>query len=153
MALIHKFPQLFELSEPQPDPFRWATADAAEITSCDTTGGEALAAHTPAAPTECVRNSDSGQCVNYAADYSNGPNKHACRALPAPGPTLPPASPGPIAVLGPLNVVRMPVLERHVQREWALSRWRPPGSGSSGTGPTVVMSLTEPFGEEAGSTA
>ena len=84
IPLIQKFPQLFKLPAPQPDPYRWATADAAEVTSCGTAGEEPLSAHTPAAPTECVRNSGSGQCVNYAADYPNGPNKHACRALPAP---------------------------------------------------------------------
>jgi hypothetical protein len=76
-ALIHKFPQLFKLSEPQPDPYKWATADSAELTTCGTQ--EPSPAHDPAAPAECVRDDDNGQCVNYAAEYPGGPNLHACR--------------------------------------------------------------------------
>jgi hypothetical protein len=78
IPLIHKFPQLFKLPEPQPDPYRWATADAAEVTSCETEGQ--LASHTPATPAECVLDDDSGQCVNFAADSARGPNRHACPA-------------------------------------------------------------------------
>ena len=99
-ALIHKFPQLFELPEPQPDPYRWATADAAELTACGT--GEPDAAHLPAAPADCVTGDDGGQCVNYAAEYPGGPNLHACRDLAAaarPGPGAP-ADPPQAAAVG-----------------------------------------------------
>ena len=89
VTLIGKFPELFKLPEPQPDPYRWATADAAETTSCDTAGQ--AAAHSPAAPAECVMDDDSGQCVNYAADHANGPNLHACPAAAA---VRPGAAPG-----------------------------------------------------------
>ncbi len=82
-ALIHKFPQLFKLSEPQPDPYKWTTADSAELTTCGTR--EPAAAHDPVAPTECVTDNDSGQCVNYAAEYPGGPNLHACRDRAAAG--------------------------------------------------------------------
>jgi hypothetical protein len=75
-ALIHKFPQLFKLSEPQPDPYQWATADSAEVISCGTQPPSP--AHEPAPPAECVMDDDSGQCVNYAAEYPGGPNLHAC---------------------------------------------------------------------------
>jgi hypothetical protein len=76
-ALIHKFPQLFKLSEPQPDPYQWTTADTAELTECGTRNPSA--AHVPAAPTECLAAADGGQCVNYAAEYPGGPNLHTCR--------------------------------------------------------------------------
>ena len=76
-VLIHRFPQLFQLSEPQPDPYEWATADSAELTSCGPR--QPSPAHEPAAPAECVMDDDSGQCVNYAAEYPGGPNLHACR--------------------------------------------------------------------------
>jgi hypothetical protein len=78
VTLIGKFPELFKLPEPQPDPYRWATADAAESTSCDMAGQ--VAAHTPATQAECVLDESSGKCVNYVADHANGPNKHACPA-------------------------------------------------------------------------
>jgi hypothetical protein len=75
VTLVSKFPQLFKLPEPQPDPHPWTTTDAAQATSCDT--GGPTAAHTPATPSECVTD-DSGQCVNYAADHATAPNQHAC---------------------------------------------------------------------------
>jgi hypothetical protein len=75
VTLVSKFPQLFKLPEPQPDPYPWTTADAAQATSCD--AGGPPGAHTPATPSECVTD-DSGQCVNYAADHATAPNLHAC---------------------------------------------------------------------------
>ena len=84
VTLIRKFPELFKLAEPQPDPYRWATADAAESTSCGT--GGPFTAHAPATPVECVIDDDSGRCVNYVADHANAPNLHACPAGEGGGP-------------------------------------------------------------------
>jgi hypothetical protein len=79
VPLIRKFPELFKAPVPQPDPYAWATADAAETTPCDMEGPPA--SHAPATPMECVMDDDnSGRCVNYAADFANGPNLHACPA-------------------------------------------------------------------------
>jgi hypothetical protein len=89
VPLIHKFPELFKLPEPQPDPYRWATADVAQATSCD--AGEPFTAHAPATPTECVLDDEAGQCVNHAADYASGPNLHACPSGEAGRPGEPPA--------------------------------------------------------------
>ena len=83
VTLIRKFPELFKLAEPQPDPYRWATADAAESTSCGT-GGQ-FTVHAPATPVECVID-DTGQCVNYVADHASAPNLHACPAGEGRGP-------------------------------------------------------------------
>jgi hypothetical protein len=89
VTLVSKFPQLFKLPEPRPDPYRWATADAAQSTACGTGGPHA--AHAPATQAECVRD-DSGQCVNYAADHAAAPNLHACPVAGArPGGGLGPA--------------------------------------------------------------
>jgi hypothetical protein len=78
VTLMRKFPELFKLPEPQPDPYHWATAEDAECTSCD--AGGTPAAHAPAAPAECVADGDDGHCVNYVADHAGGPNLHACPA-------------------------------------------------------------------------